>query len=91
MAWGSKLQPVVAEIIVASDEAVYCQKLFRDAGAPVEPMTRRVDSQAALRRMYNELQLVIHASPYHVREKVARGEVRSEWVETKRSIADTLT
>jgi hypothetical protein len=65
IAWESRLQLVVAksttaaEIIAAStatDEAVHCQKLLRDLETPVEPMTLRVNIQAALRRMNNEIE-----------------------------------
>jgi hypothetical protein len=64
---GSKRQSVVtkrttaAEIIAAStamDEAVYCQKLLKDLRTPVEPMTLRVDNQAALRRMKMKRRMV---------------------------------
>jgi hypothetical protein len=104
IAWGSKLQPVVAdsttaaEIIAAStaaDEAVYCQKLLRDLGTPVEPTTLRVDNQAALKRVNNEMEdsLTRDVATHHmyVREKVADGEVKPEWIESKDNIAYLFT
>jgi hypothetical protein len=104
IAWGSQLQPVVAksttaaEIIAAStttDEAVYCQKLLRDLRTPVEPMIPRVDNEAALKIMNNEVEdgLTRNLATRRmcVREKVASGEGRPEWVETKINVADTMT
>jgi hypothetical protein len=103
-AWGSKLQSVVAKcttaakIIAAStapDEAVYCQKLLRDRGTSSGPMTLRVDNQAALKRMNNEmadgLTGSMATSHMHECENVVSGEVKLVWVETKSNIADILT
>jgi hypothetical protein len=53
----------------------------------VEPMTLRVDNQAALKRMNNEMEdgptRYLATRHMYVREKVASGGVRPEWVETK--------
>jgi hypothetical protein len=65
IAWGSKLQPVVAKCTAvaktiaaptATDEAVYCQMLLRGIETLVEPMTLRVDNQATLKSMNNEIE-----------------------------------
>jgi hypothetical protein len=103
IAWGSKLRSVVAnsttvaEIIAASTathEAVYCQKLLRDIGTPVELITLRVDDQVALKRMNSEMEdgltRYLATRRMTLRGKVASGEVTPEWMETKRNVADTM-
>jgi hypothetical protein len=70
------------------------ENLFRDAGTPVEPMTLRVDNQASLKRMNHEMEegLTRYLAMRHmyVREKVISGELRLEWAETKKNVADIM-
>jgi hypothetical protein len=61
----------------------------------VEPMTLRVDNQAALKRTKNEIEdgltRCLATDHMYVWEKVASGEIIPEWVETKYNIADIFT
>jgi hypothetical protein len=58
-------------------------------------MTLRVDNQAALKLVNNEMEdgLTRYLATHHmyVREKVANSEVKPEWTETKDNIADVFT
>lgn len=105
MSWSSKVQPTVAlstaeaEYMAAASavrEALWLRKLLGDLGLICEgPVTIMCDSQSAIKLLSNP---IVSARSKHIdvlhhfaRERVARGEVRFEYLHTDGMIADCLT
>jgi hypothetical protein len=104
VAWSSRLQQVVAvstaeaEYMAAKaavQEALWLKLLSLELQQPVPCMSIKCDNQAALMMLKNPMitarakHIAIH---YHfARERVARGEVQFEFVQSNNNAADCLT
>ena len=105
--WRSKLQPLVtlssaeSEYVSVSDaakEAIYISALLQElgyAGGDVKQVTLNVDNQAAIamsaNNVYHPRTKHIRLRYHHIRELVSLGQLKLEWVDTKRQAADILT
>ncbi len=104
IAWSSRLQPTVAastteaEYMAASyatKEALWLKKLMADLHVPVQAVKIAGDNQGALKLVKHPIASVrskhIDVMHHFVRERVARGEVRFDFLQTGAMIADCLT
>ena len=102
--WSSRLQPTVAASTVeaeymsaagAAKEALWFRKLCGDLELPVRAVQIYGDNQGALNLLKHPLasQRTKHIDVMHhfVRERVARGELKFEYVPTKQMVADVFT
>jgi hypothetical protein len=104
--WGSRRQPIVtkstmaAEYVAASqatDEVLHFMKLEKDLGIEQDciPMLLKQDNQATARSLVNPIEdgkskyLDIHF--HYVRERIQKGEIVVEWVDTNSMLADAFT
>jgi hypothetical protein len=79
----------------AAKEALWLRKLLRDLGATVDTVDILADNQSAIKLAKNP---VTSARSKHIdviyhfaRERVARNEVRYEYISTNEMVADALT
>jgi hypothetical protein len=104
--WGSRRQPIVtkstmaAEHVAASqatDEVLHFMKLEKDLGIEQDciPVLLKQDNQATARSLVNPIEdgkskyLDIHF--HYVRERIQKGEIVVEWVDTNSMLADAFT
>jgi KUP system potassium uptake protein len=104
ISWSSKRQPTVAvstteaEYMAAAHavkEALWLRKLLSDFQLDQGTMTIKADNQSAIKVMKNP---VLSSRSKHIdiiynfaRERVARREVKFEYVRTEHMLADALT
>jgi hypothetical protein len=106
ISWASKLQPTVAASTTeaeymaaahATKEALWQKKLMLSfgQGSPEAPIQLYGDNQAALAIMknptYHQRAKHIDIQHHFVRDRIQRGEVKFEHVESKLNAADMLT
>ncbi|GAQ93561.1 hypothetical protein KFL_016490010, partial [Klebsormidium nitens] len=102
--WSSRLQPTVAASTVeaeymsaasAAKEALWLKKLCGDLELPGGVVQIYGDNQGALQLLKHPIasQRTKHIDVLHhfVRERVARGELRYEYIPTKQMVADVFT
>jgi hypothetical protein len=104
ISWSSRRQATVAASTTeaeymaqagAAKEALWLRKLLRDLGATVDTVDILADNQSAIKLAKNP---VTSARSKHIdviyhfaRERVARNEVRYEYISTNEMVADALT
>jgi hypothetical protein len=104
VAWASRRQPILTksatatEFVAASqatDELIHVTNLLDDLGLSAVPVLLRQDNQATARSLVNPIEdgntkyLEIHF--HYVRERIAAGDVKVEWVSTSQMLADMFT
>jgi hypothetical protein len=105
ISWQSKAQPTVAlssseaeymALCSAAQEAIYLRRLFADLGSPQDdPTMIYQDNQGCIAMAHNP---VHHSRTKHidikfhfVRERIAAGEIKLEYIPTENQVADILT
>ena len=105
MTWSSRKQPIVAlstmesEYIAASDssrEAVWLRGLLTNLGiSQSDPTVLRCDNESAINLAHNPLahkgSKHIQVRYHFIREQVAGGTIKLEYVDTTKQLADVLT
>lgn len=105
ISWCSKLQPTVSlstteaeyrAAAMAAQECVWLTRLFEDLNQRIKYQVQMLcDNMSAIKLAENP---VFHARTKHIeihyhfiREKVLKGEIKMEWIDTVEQVADAFT